>query len=295
MADQRHWDGTLDDGDYGQAANWRETAVPVATDEVFIEGSKSIVTGLDQTAVNIGDFVVQPDFTGNIGSPSGYLQLDLQNSDLLYRGQGKAYIDCGDNANDTPDKVTVNTSSATGALYVKLEVANPLAEMYNLRGTTYLEAGNVTIAYLSYISNLKGDATLVFNDGTLTALRQIGGYFAQNPRTTSEPGAGTPDTVAHYMHGGTALIQDGDYQACEMFGGSIVYSVSVADGVLDTLTVWGGLFDATKDERDKTITTAKQYGIGRIVTGDHVTLTNDIYTLGTELASFGQDVIVARV
>lgn len=286
------WHGATDDGNVNTAGNYLGAAAPAGADVVYVDGSKSIVAGLDQTAINLGGWIVNPGYTGDIGSPSGYLQLDLQNADLLYRGQGKAYIDTGDNGLDTPDKVTVNCASPSGTLYLKTEVANPLAVARFFRGKVFLEAGNITLAYMSYVSNLLNDLAFTFNDGTLTALRQIGGAFFQNPRTSSTPGAGTPDTVAHYMHGGTAQIRDGDYQACTQYGGTITYMPDVADGILDSLAVWSGTFDATKDERPKTITVAEQHGSGRIITGEHVTLSAGIDTYGVALGELGLDVRV---
>lgn len=65
--------------DWNTVANWEEQAIPVANDDVVIQGSNSILYGLDQSTPELDSFTVRS-FTGNIGSPGDPLKIHLQDT-----------------------------------------------------------------------------------------------------------------------------------------------------------------------------------------------------------------------
>lgn len=81
-------------GNYGTAANWSPSGVPIAGDNVRIPvGSGNISSGLDQSAVAIADFIVELGYAGSIGSVTEYLKIDPDRFD--FSGNGVAYINLG--------------------------------------------------------------------------------------------------------------------------------------------------------------------------------------------------------
>jgi hypothetical protein len=64
--------------------------IPVATDHVRIPAGASAITGTDQTAVAIGDFIVEPGYTGAIGSAT--LPLSIDPDKFEWSGTGTSHI-----------------------------------------------------------------------------------------------------------------------------------------------------------------------------------------------------------
>ena len=173
------------EGNYGTAANWSPSGVPVASDDVVIpSGSQSITDGLDQSAVSLSSFTVSSGYTGSIGSSEGSLQIAASKVVLDCAGTN-VYIDA-----DTADMVVANTSSNSDALHILGTITSltifkgnitldPAAAITTLnmldsgaRVTSNATAGIATI-------NLE-DGTLYFEDGDITTLNQHGGSFKFN-------------------------------------------------------------------------------------------------------------------
>lgn len=64
--------------------------IPVATDHVRIPAGSGAITGIDQSAVAIGDFIVEEGYTGAIGS--SVLPLSIDPDKFEFAGTGIAYI-----------------------------------------------------------------------------------------------------------------------------------------------------------------------------------------------------------
>lgn len=65
------WVGTDtgNEGDWGTAANWSPSGVPVATDDVRIPAGSNAITGtLNQSAVALGDVIVEEGYTAAIST-----------------------------------------------------------------------------------------------------------------------------------------------------------------------------------------------------------------------------------
>ena len=91
--------------------NWSTGAVPVSTDNVYLDGNSSILYGLAQSSVTLASLTVAQTFTGDIGLPeratTGYNEyratyLAVSATSLVYGlgkggGSGRAKIDVGSN------------------------------------------------------------------------------------------------------------------------------------------------------------------------------------------------------
>lgn len=79
MATQRWTDGG-GDGDWGNGANW-SSGVPASSDTVIIDSSnRNIITGMDQSLINLAALKILRGFTGNIGSHGNMLQVSVANT-----------------------------------------------------------------------------------------------------------------------------------------------------------------------------------------------------------------------
>jgi hypothetical protein len=97
--------------------------IPVATDHVRIPAGTVAITGVDQSSVAIGDFVVEDGYTGTIGSATLPLSIDPDLFD--YSGGGAAYINSiGAIAHDV--RKTVATAPGTMGLYLTLTAGTTL-------------------------------------------------------------------------------------------------------------------------------------------------------------------------
>lgn len=89
--------------------------IPVATDNVRIPAGSSAITGTDQSAVAIGDFIVEPGYSGSIGSAVLPLSIDPDKFD--FAGTGTSYINSiGAIAHDVRDAAT--PTGGTAGLYL---------------------------------------------------------------------------------------------------------------------------------------------------------------------------------
>ena len=75
----RTWQGngvSSDPNDWSEAANWKEAAVPVNGDDVFVRDSAvDILAGLDQSAVTLTTLHIEQSFTGLLGTATEFLQI----------------------------------------------------------------------------------------------------------------------------------------------------------------------------------------------------------------------------
>lgn len=134
MAVNKTWIGT--DGNYSANGNWSPANVPAATDHVRLPaGGGSISSGLNQSAVAIGDFIVEPGYTGLIGTSAANLQIDPDR--FIFEGQGLAYIDIAAAAIDLLIRSTASAIDGYRGLYLKGTAIDELA----------IEAGSVGLAF----------------------------------------------------------------------------------------------------------------------------------------------------
>lgn len=242
--------------------------IPQATEHVRIPSTASSITSnLDQSAVAIGDFIVEEGYEGEIGLaatvliPPTYLRIDPDRFE--FTSNGTAWIDIG-SANIGPQiKGTAAASQGEYGLY--------------LRGSN--------IAVLNVMDGTVGIAVLGGETSTVATIRVTG------PQTVAVLGKGVTLTNGHQWAGtmilrcgSTALIQydgdmtteeDGTHTALTQFGGSHVYR---ATGNYTTHNARGGIFDEMQSGAARTVGTRNIYRGGTTIlrNKEAVTVTTEV-------------------
>jgi|LUMV01.1.fsa_nt_gb hypothetical protein len=234
--------------DWNTAANW-VGGVPTAGDNVFIPvGSADIDTGLDQSGVSLGTVLIEPGYTGNIGTYTGsspaYLQIDC--TQLTSYGTGRLYLDL----------------CHTGAVDVLIGAATA-ATNTGYYGTYITTDGTGTIGQLSVSSGYV--ALGVFADDPAQTCAEL---RLQGPSCYVTVGKGVTATNVD-SRGTLFLLTNNTVSTLEITGGLTtvggsggVTSATVEAGALrhfgsgtvTSCTVSGGTLDTTGAHYDHTIT-----------------------------------------
>lgn len=249
------WAGT--DGNYGTAGNWSPSGVPEAGDHVRIpaSSSQSITSGLDQSAVAIGDFIVEEGYTGTIGTSAGYLQIDPNRFE--FNGSGQAFIDIGSAAIDVQVLGTANADTGERGLYLKGSAIDELAVIGGNVGVAAIHGETATVTTCR-ITGATADVWLGAGV-TLTTLRINAGTCRLRCAAT---------TVNVYS--GTLYTEEtGAVTTINVEGGTVYPNSS---GTVTTLNAEGGTTDFTKSGLARTVTTLKQ-NPGSTITYDPAVLT----------------------
>ena len=238
----RTWIGVSTPGDYSVAANWSPAAVPLATDSVFIPaGAPAITAGLNQSAVALATFYVEPGYTKTIASSAAYLQIAA--TTFVFSGTGVGYIDLG--SSNITAVVTTTATGSTGNYGLYLKGSNLLA--------LACSGGNTAVAMLT------GETSTV--------------------ATTRMSGAGTQCTLGTGVTLTTGNVSNGTLTincaatTCNVFGGNFCSAFSGAittinvtqgncypnsSGTVTNLNCLGGMTDTTKFGIPRTVTNHKQ-------------------------------------
>lgn len=264
MAD-KYWLGndSGNEGNYGTAANWTPSGVPVANDNVFLIGSQAVTSGFDQSAVELDDFIVSSSMSGKIGLVYSPLQVDLANTDRFeFAGSGLAFIDVGTAA---ISPVILNTFNATNADPYGLTLeGSAIATIDHRKGSVRLRGATVTTVLQSFLTNQGADTKLlVDSDATITNLKKSGGTAAlEAAATLVENEAGTLTTQG-----------SGAVTTLTVDGGTVYPNSS---GTITTLNANGGVVDFTRSRVARTVTTLNLNGGSVIYDPSVVTITNAI-------------------
>jgi hypothetical protein len=232
-------------GDWSNAANWAEGAVPVDADAVVIDrGAFDIIDGLNQTAIELLSLDIKASFTGTIGRPkqhpslypeyrTDYLVIAATTINIGYgsgNGSGRIKLNC------EAEAITLNVYS-TGT---SKEQGLPSVQF---KGTN---AANVVNVYNGDV----GIATFSGETSTVVTLRQSGGIVNCSSGvtlTTIDKVGGTlfTDSAATTVTnaGGDATLNSGAHTTITVREGSLKYN---STGTITTLTVYAG---ATADFR----------------------------------------------
>ncbi len=249
------WAGT--DGNYGTAGNWSPSGVPSTGDHVRIpaSSSQSITSGLDQSAVAIGDFIVEEGYTGEIGTAAAYLQIDPNRFE--FNGAGQAWIDIGSAAIDVQVLGTATAATGERGLYLKGSAIDELAVLGGNVGVAAIHGETATVTTCR-VTGTSADVWIGAGV-TLTTLRVNAGTVRLRCAAT---------TVAVY--GGTLYTEEaGAITTVNLEGGTIYPNSS---GTVTTLNAEGGTADFTKSGLARTVTTLKQ-NPGSTLTYDPAVLT----------------------
>lgn len=253
--------------DYSIANNWAEGAVPIATDNVFISGTKDILYGLNQSAVEIGNFTVLPTCTAAIGRPQASLQIDVANaSTAVFGGTGLAYIDVGASAiSPRVDRTAFPAAQGAAGLYL---AGSAFSTVNILGGVVRMDAGSTWTTITVYAG-----ATLIVPAGaTLTTITNYGTLTL-----------GAACTTLNNIAGNCVTENSGAYTTVNCDGGKIV---SNSTGTIGTLNSDGGEVDLLQNHTARTITNLAMRGGKVRYEPSVVTITNPITsTVGVELKS----------
>lgn len=222
-------------------------SIPVAGDDVRIPaGTASISSGLNQSTIAIGDFIVEEGYENDIGTTTEYLRVDPDRFEFSATS-GTAYIDVGTAANlDCQVYSTGTPDTGERGLYLLGSSIDVFNVVRGYVGVAVRHGETSTIATARLIG---ADASLWIGEGcALTTYQQ------QN-------GAGrlrTGGTVT------TALIYDGTLITEETVaittltqkGGAVTAN---ATGTVATWNLYGGTLDLSKSGAARTITTLNKY------------------------------------
>jgi len=237
-------------GDYSIAANWSPSGVPSAADNVRIPASSSydIDAGLDQSAVAVGDFIVEAGFTGAIGASSADLQIDPDRFE--FNGSGTAYIDIGAAAIDVQVLGTATAATGERGLYLK---GSAIDELVVIGGNVGVAAVHGTTATVATCRITGSGADVWLGEGTtLTTLSVSAGTVRLRCGAT---------TINQY--GGTLYTEEAGAVTTANVEGGTVYANS--SGTITTLTVDGGTADFTQSGLGRTVSTLNLNAGGTII------------------------------
>ena len=219
--------------------------IPQATEHVRIPvGAGTISSNLDQSAVAIGDFIVEEGYEGVIGASTGFLAIDPNRFE--FSGTGQAFI----NLTTAAIPLTVHRTAAalTGerGLYLRGSALTVLSIQGGQVGLAVRPGETSTATTVRVL----GDGTSVWlgNGVTLTNLHQYAG-----------------DTVVRCAVG-TTILYDGTMTTEEnggmttsatQLGGNYVWKSS---GTIAAYNIYGGTFDMQQSGVARTLTALNKYG-----------------------------------
>lgn len=230
------------DGNYSTGANWSGGSAPSAGDYVRIpRGTGNITAGLDQSAVAIGDFIVEDGYTGTIGSSSGYLIIDPDRFE--FSGQGEAWINIGTAAISPQIWKTAQAAEGYRGLYFKGSAIATLNVVSGQVGVAVVHGETSTITTCRVV---EAGASVWLGAGvTLTTFEQLDGENILRCAAT---------TVR--CHGGQLTTREiGAITTVTVNGGEFVPN---STGTITTLNLNGGSVDCGQSGAARTITTLKR-------------------------------------
>jgi len=277
--------------DWSTAGNWSGGAVPVNSDDVYLEDSAiGIYYGLDQSAVTLTSLTIRSTFIGTIGLPRTNANGYVEYRDT-YLKIGATTINAGQGDGSGSGRIKINCGTVqttlnldgTGAPY-ETGVPSLLFLGTHASNAINVTGGEIGIAFyggeVSTVSTLKvtsaggSTPTVVCGLGvTLGTLLNYGG----NVRVDATTAAITLVT----QYDGSLTI-DGKTNACTaltVYGGTVFYNSS---GTCTTATVGSnGTLDFRQDMRAKTVTNMNAYnGAAVYDTVAVVTFTNGLDLIG---------------
>jgi hypothetical protein len=238
----RTWSGSVS-GDYSVAGNWLEGSVPVNTDDVRIPyGSAAITAGLNQSAVTLASFIVEPGAPA-IGTATTNLQIGVSTT-FRFAGDGTAYIDIG--SSGILVQVDATGTPATGArgLYIKGSAISVLAVNGGHVGLAW-RSGETSSATTIRCAN-SGSSLWSGSGVTNTTYHAIDGNHIMHHGCT---------TLNHYN--GTVITRgSGNITTVNCYGDAGTFYPQ-SSGTITTLNIYAGTVDTLMCGVARGITTVK--------------------------------------
>lgn len=276
----KSWIGTASGnaGDYGTAANWSPSGVPVNGDDVIIaNSSQGITAGFDQSLVILNSIVIDLSYTGLIGDgASDFLQIaassavigQRRSSTGSFAGSKRLNLDFG---SSTACQITVNGTASRGQDQnrqpLRIRAVNSATDLQVYSGAMAISDDSDNSSTFGDISVNLGSVSIGAGV-TLTNLITSGGIVNIDSSVTSAD-----------IKGGTVNFFDGI--AANTIGTLTVSDAGIvnhfASGTITTLAHNGGTVDLTKTQLSKTVTNyTANTGAVLITDTSTVTLTNDV-------------------
>lgn len=262
--------------DVAVPSNWSTGAIPVAADDIFLQGSSSsLLYSLSAlAAVTPTSITIDATFTGQIGlpysNPNGYveyrpryLQFTGSSGNVIIgrgsgSGSGKIQLDF-QGGNYTAFIWNTATSSETGVPALLLKGGSGATTLYVMRGSVGVavfagETANLSGGLnISYVTNVVGDATVTCGPGaTLATINKSGGTLTVNSAVT---------TLTQYA--GTFTQQKGNIATFNLYENSAgnPNSVFIRDGITVTTNVVqkGCVLDCSGTLQTVTLTNSTWY------------------------------------
>jgi hypothetical protein len=275
---------------WGTAANWSGSAVPVTGDTVYLDqrASAGIDAGLDQHLVLLAALYVNLGMTQTIGTATAPLQIGATAfyfglpSNTTNAGSGRFNVDLGSSAATGYVLNTGGSSTDTGLEPLRIKCNNSSSRLFVSGGrvgiATSLPSDTATLGEI----DVSGSAVVNVAAGvTWTTIKQLGSSVlaVNSGGTTLTQLAGTLTTF------GTGAI------TTTTVGGTAKLNMRAASGAtIGTLIVLpGGTADFSDLPSNVTITNVQIYAGGKIVANaanpGHVIITNQIVPVNCGILS----------
>lgn len=259
----RYWIGT--GNDVGNAASWGGSA-PVDTDSAYIlKSTDALTTNLNQSGIDLVDLVIGGDVSASIGTPSSPLYYGVMTGKVVIDSPRCPAIHF--RCTSVPTIVVKDTGNDNYAFHL---YGGTVTAMYiNKAGRVVIGANaTVTTLRIGNSGDIANDVVVEIEEGaSITTIIQNGGVIYNKANaTTINVNAGM------HVNNGT--------------GAGAVTTLTItpnakyffnADGkTISTVNIEGGVFDARKDPKAKTVTTVNlqsggqflaENGVGTVAVG----------------------------
>lgn len=261
----RTWNGSAQDGNFSNTANWTAAVVPVTGDSVYVSATATygMTTNVDRSADNAGAgldlvlFEVQEGFAYDIGSSGSPLKLTADK--VVDRGSGAFYYTAktGTLERDT-DRLVIDKTDISKVVWLS-HAQNALATHDTINARMELvRGGNITFTPTS--------------GGTGTPLLIISPRY--HPTDVNLSVTGTADFILVEMNGGkasfgttgaaitTAIVASGEFKIVStpittlyQTGGLVILDMTTATGSISVYHALQGFMDSNRTAGLKSVGT----------------------------------------
>lgn len=272
------WIGTASGfvGDWGEAANWSPSGVPVSTDDVILaNSSQDVLSNLDQSAVALNSLTIDQSYTGLLApTQSQFLEIGAVICELgqvratsgTQTGSKRLNLDLGSttastirvfntasqsiDTNRQPTRLRAVNASTTLSVFSGAMALSEDSENSSTVGTITVNGGSMNGGSSITLTNL------LMNGGSLTLTSSITGTATIKGGTLNLLDSITASTI------GTLIVED---------GGTVNHNAS---GTITTFNMLGGTTDLTPNQVTKTVTNFTPTGGTLITDSSLITFTN---------------------
>lgn len=264
------------EGDVSIAGNWSNGLPSASNEAIANSGSQDMNAGLDQSAgASWKSLHVGSGYTGKIASSIGYLIVKIIDK-FIFEGAENAYVDC---SNLALPYLKVRSDGTSKGLYFKCGTgATDCDLMWIQKGYVWHVLGTVVKTVMESWTLISADANLTLTAGTLTLVEKQGGTFTQDGGTCTQLNNRT----------GGVTINAGTLTNFESSAGITRWETTTT---IASAKIWGGKFDASGDERARTITHIEMHGDAEVDLDngkDNITLTDGgVHVYGSKSPRLG--------